>query len=124
MPEPSSPPEWVKLKLEEKVSFQSLLTPTQIWIIQSSFCCRHDIDVNSFCFIGTQRRTKKVVHSTPEVNEDKKVKATIKKFGMQALQDIDEVNMFKDDNTVIHLKRPQSKYQNLDHFFQLAEHSD
>merc|ERR1719243_204332 len=57
---------------------------------------------------GTQRRTKKVVHHQ-EVNEDKKLKSTIKKFGMQSLQDIDEVNMFKDDNTVIHLKRPQSK---------------
>ena len=44
------------------------------------------------------------------MNEDKKLKSTIKKFGMQSLQDIDEVNMFKDDNTVIHLKRPQSKY--------------
>ena len=53
---------------------------------------------------------KKVVHHT-EVNEDKKLKSTIKKFGMQSLQDIDEVNMFKDDNTVIHLKRPQSKFQ-------------
>ena len=30
--------------------------------------------------------------------------------GMQQLQDIDEVNMFKDDNTVIHMKKPQSKY--------------
>ena len=29
---------------------------------------------------------------------------------MQTLQDIDEVNMFKDDNTVIHLKRPQSQF--------------
>ena len=29
---------------------------------------------------------------------------------MQALQDIDEVNMFKDDNTVIHLKRPQTQF--------------
>jgi len=29
---------------------------------------------------------------------------------MQTLQDIDEVNMFKDDNTVIHMRRPQSKY--------------
>lgn len=28
---------------------------------------------------------------------------------MQQLQDIDEVNMFKDDNTVIHLKKPQCK---------------
>ena len=29
---------------------------------------------------------------------------------MQTLQDIDEVNMFKDDNTVIHLKRPQTQF--------------
>merc|ERR1711981_90966 len=58
---------------------------------------------------GTQRRTKKVVHHQ-EVNEDKKLKSTIKKFGMQTLQDIDEVNMFKDDNTVIHLKRPQTQF--------------
>jgi nascent polypeptide-associated complex subunit beta len=59
--------------------------------------------------LGTQRRTKKVVHHT-EVAEDKKLKSTIKKFGMQSLQDIDEVNMFKDDNTVIHLKRPQTQF--------------
>ena len=60
---------------------------------------------------GTQRRTKKVVHNTNnEVNEDKKLKSTIKKFGMQQLQDIDEVNMFKDDNTVVHLKRPQTQF--------------
>merc|ERR1712170_69011 len=58
---------------------------------------------------GSQRRTKKVVHHQ-EVNEDKKLKSTIKKFGMQQLQDIDEVNMFKDDNTVVHLKRPQTQF--------------
>eukprot|EP00356_Strombidium_inclinatum_P002489 CAMPEP_0170478632 /NCGR_PEP_ID=MMETSP0208-20121228/114_1 /TAXON_ID=197538 /ORGANISM="Strombidium inclinatum, Strain S3" /LENGTH=153 /DNA_ID=CAMNT_0010750925 /DNA_START=58 /DNA_END=519 /DNA_ORIENTATION=- len=58
---------------------------------------------------GTQRRTKKVVHHQ-EVNEDKKLKSTIKKFGMQTLQDIDEVNMFKDDNTVIHLRKPQTQF--------------
>ena len=62
--------------------------------------------------IGSQRRTKKVVHHDT-VNEDKKLKSTIKKFGMQSLQDIDEVNMFKDDNTVIHLKKPQSKWPHL-----------
>merc|ERR1711981_117463 len=58
---------------------------------------------------GTQRRTKKVVHHQ-EVNEDKKLKSTIKKFGMQSLQDIDEVNMFKDDNTVIHFRKPQTSF--------------
>jgi len=31
--------------------------------------------------LGTQRRTKKVVHHTEAVAEDKKLKATIKKFG-------------------------------------------
>ncbi len=45
-----------------------------------------------------------------EIEEDKKLKSTIKKFGMQTLQDIDEVNMFKDDNTVIHLKRPITQF--------------
>ena len=44
------------------------------------------------------------------MKESKELKSCIKKFGMQQLQDIDEVNMFKDDNTVIHLKKPQSKY--------------
>merc|ERR1719450_454208 len=58
---------------------------------------------------GSQRRTKKVVHHQ-EVNEDKKLKSTIKKFGMQQLQDIDEVNMFKDDNTVIHFRKPQTSF--------------
>ena len=58
---------------------------------------------------GTQRRTKKVVsHET--VGEDKKLKATVKKFGVQALNDIDEVNMFKDDNTVVHFRKPVSKF--------------
>lgn len=59
------------------------------------------------------------------VNEDKKLKSAIKKFGtenhpiisnlgVQPLQDIDEVNMFKDDNTVIHFKRPLSKILNIE----------
>ena len=41
-------------------------------------------------------------------------------IGVQPLQDIDEVNMFKDDNTVIHFKRPSSK----DFKFAVAEYSD
>ena len=58
---------------------------------------------------GTVRRTKKVVHKEA-IQEDKKLKATIKKFGMQVLQDIDEVNMFKDDNTVVHMRKPQTQF--------------
>jgi len=66
------------------------------------------------------RRTKKIVTHKEELQEDKKFKSTIKKYGkythlvnqvsgMQPLSDIDEVNMFKDDNTVIHFKRPTCK---------------
>eukprot|EP00351_Strombidinopsis_sp_SopsisLIS2011_P000604 CAMPEP_0116887424 /NCGR_PEP_ID=MMETSP0463-20121206/21903_1 /TAXON_ID=181622 /ORGANISM="Strombidinopsis sp, Strain SopsisLIS2011" /LENGTH=104 /DNA_ID=CAMNT_0004550089 /DNA_START=51 /DNA_END=365 /DNA_ORIENTATION=- len=58
---------------------------------------------------GTQRRKKKHV-TVQNVNEDKKLTSAIKKFGVQPLQDIEEVNMFKDDNTVIHFRKPlQSK---------------
>eukprot|EP01017_Pseudomicrothorax_dubius_P007025 TRINITY_DN1211_c0_g3_i2.p1 TRINITY_DN1211_c0_g3~~TRINITY_DN1211_c0_g3_i2.p1 ORF type:complete len:165 (+),score=68.46 TRINITY_DN1211_c0_g3_i2:118-612(+) len=55
---------------------------------------------------GTQRRKKKTVHKTT-IQDDKKFKSTVKKLGMQPLQDIDEVNMFKDDNTIIQFKRPE-----------------
>jgi hypothetical protein len=34
-------------------------------------------------------------------------------LGVQPLQDIEEVNMFKDDSTVIHFKKPLSKILNL-----------
>ena len=52
------------------------------------------------------RRTKKVVTHKEELQEDKKFKSTIKKYGMQPLSDIDEVNMFKDDNSVVHFRKP------------------
>lgn len=55
---------------------------------------------------GTQRRKKKVVHKT-EVKDDKKLKSIIKKFGVQPFQEIDEVNMFRDDNTVLHFEKPE-----------------
>ena len=43
---------------------------------------------------------------------------------MQHLQDIDEVNMFRDDNTVVHLKRPQSKFGwHSIHFLSIAQFS-
>ena len=59
---------------------------------------------------GTQRRKHKVVHSTQQAGEDKKLKSAIKKFGVQQLSDIDEVNMFKDDNTVIHFRKPHIQF--------------
>jgi nascent polypeptide-associated complex subunit beta len=43
------------------------------------------------------------------VNDDKKIKTIVKKLGVQPLQAIDEVNFFKDDNTVMHFQRPDGK---------------
>jgi len=40
------------------------------------------------------------------VEADKKLVATVKKFGVQSLNDIDECNMFKDDNTILNFKKP------------------
>ena len=114
MPEPSSPNVSETLKSVGRVScsFQSdsqiakKLRNLVIFEPRSALLCLKWL---IFGYVGTQRRTKKVVHHQ-EVNEDKKLKSTIKKFGMQPLQDIDEVNMFREDNTIMHLKRPTSKY--------------
>ena len=42
---------------------------------------------------------------------------------MQQLQDIDEVNMFKDDHTVIHFRKPQSKLRK-HAFFRIVNQQD
>mmetsp|Transcript_56772 Transcript_56772/g.65050 ORF Transcript_56772/g.65050 Transcript_56772/m.65050 type:complete len:168 (-) Transcript_56772:171-674(-) len=55
---------------------------------------------------GTQRRKKKVVAKTT-VTSDKNLKGMIKKFNVQPVPDIAEVNMFKNDDTVIHFKHPE-----------------
>lgn len=55
---------------------------------------------------GSVRRKNKVVHKT-QITDDNKLKSISKKFGCQPLQGIEEVNMFKDDNTIVHFQRPE-----------------
>ena len=55
---------------------------------------------------GSARRKNKVVHKT-QITDDSKLKQVTKKFGVQPLGGIEEVNMFKDDNTIIHFKMPE-----------------
>ena len=55
---------------------------------------------------GSQRRKKKTVHKT-QLNDDKKIKTMIRKFNVQPLPDITEVNMFKEDHSVLHFKAPE-----------------
>jgi len=55
---------------------------------------------------GTERRKKKTTHKT-QINDDKKLKAMIKKFNVHPLPEISEVNMFRDDNTVLQFREPE-----------------
>ena len=59
---------------------------------------------------GTQRRKKKAVHHT-QLNDDKKLKTIIKKFNVHPLNDISDVNMFKDDGTILHFKNPEGNFK-------------
>ena len=72
---------------------------------------------------GGARRTKKV-HKKENANEDKKLKQQLKKFNVQSLPDIDEVNFFKDDGTVMNFKRPAVDFSVRDHLLVVSGNPD
>eukprot|EP00842_Homolaphlyctis_polyrhiza_P005197 jgi/Hompol1/5679/HPOL_004626-RA len=55
---------------------------------------------------GTPRRKVKKVHKTTATDE-KKLTATLNKLNVQQVQGIEEVNMFKNDNSIIHFALPK-----------------
>lgn len=55
---------------------------------------------------GTQRRKKKVVHKTA-TTDDKKLQGTLKKLAVNPIPGIEEVNMIRDDGTVLHFSNPK-----------------
>ncbi|KAI2811351.1 hypothetical protein RDWZM_003814 [Blomia tropicalis] len=55
---------------------------------------------------GTARRKKKVVHRTA-TTDDKKLQSSLKKLTVNSIPGIEEVNMFKDDGSVIHFNNPK-----------------
>jgi len=55
---------------------------------------------------GTARRKKKVVHRSA-TTDDKKLQSTLKKLAVSTIPGIEEVNMIKDDGTVIHFNNPK-----------------
>lgn len=54
---------------------------------------------------GSVRRKRKVIHRTP--TDDKKLQATLKKMATNPIPGIEEVNMFKDDGTILHFTNPK-----------------
>ena len=59
---------------------------------------------------GTQRRKHQAKHRANKVEVDKKIEAVAKKSQARKLNEITEVNIFKDDNTVIQFKKPTIEY--------------
>merc|ERR1719293_319141 len=55
---------------------------------------------------GTARRTKKASHSSQGV-DDKQLQAQLKRLGVNNIPGIEEVNMFKEDGSVIHFSAPK-----------------
>jgi nascent polypeptide-associated complex subunit beta len=55
---------------------------------------------------GTVRRKKKA-KSKNSGGDDKKLTQTLKRLGVNSIPAIEEVNMFKDDGSVIHFKNPK-----------------
>ena len=59
---------------------------------------------------GTEKRKKPVKHRGNKVEVDKKIEAVAKKSQARKLNEVVEVNIFKDDNTVIQFKKPTVEY--------------
>ncbi|KNC86666.1 hypothetical protein SARC_01203 [Sphaeroforma arctica JP610] len=55
---------------------------------------------------GTVRRKKKVVHKSG-AQDDKKIQAILKKLQVNPLPGFTEVNMFKEDGTILHFDQPK-----------------
>ena len=72
---------------------------------------------------GVPRRKKKVVHKTATA-DDKKLQSSLKKLGVNNIQGIDEVNMFKDNGEVIHFVNPRVQASLSSNVFTIAGHSE
>ena len=59
---------------------------------------------------GTQRRKHEAKKRGNRVEADKKIEAIAKKSQAKKLTEVSEINIFKDDNTVIHFKKPTLEY--------------
>ena len=60
---------------------------------------------------GSTRR--KVKATVKNVGDDKKLSASLKKMNLQEIKGIEEVNFFRDDDTVIHITKPKGKLCNI-----------
>jgi len=72
---------------------------------------------------GTARRKKKVVHKTA-ATDDKKLQSSLKKISVNQIPGIEEVNMIKDDGTVMHFNNPKVQASLASNTFAIAGHAE
>merc|ERR1712203_973929 len=72
---------------------------------------------------GTARRKKKVVHRTA-TTDDKKLQSSLKKLSVNNIPGIEEVNMIKDDGTVIHFNNPKVQASLAANTFAVTVHAE
>lgn len=72
---------------------------------------------------GTPRRKKKIVHATA-ATDDKKLQSSLKKLSVNTIPGIEEVNMIKDDGTVIHFNNPKAQASLAANTFAITGHAE
>jgi len=72
---------------------------------------------------GTARRKKKVLHKTA-TTDDKKLQNTLKKLSVTNIPGIEEVNMIKDDGSVIHFNNPKVQASVPSNTFAIVGHAE
>merc|ERR1712176_1211296 len=72
---------------------------------------------------GTARRKKKVVHRAA-TTDDKKLQYSLKKLAVNNIPGIEEVNMIKDDGSVIHLTIPKVQASLAANTFAVTGHAE
>merc|ERR1712151_143552 len=72
---------------------------------------------------GTARRTKKVAHQNHGADE-KQLQAQLKRLGVNNIPGIEEVNMFKEDGSVIHFATPKVQASVTSNTFVVTGHGE
>ncbi|XP_037027175.1 transcription factor BTF3 homolog 4 [Bradysia coprophila] len=72
---------------------------------------------------GSARRKKKVVHSTP-ATDDKKLQSSLKKLSVNTIPGIEEVNIIKNDGSVIHFNNPKTQASLSTNTFAITGHGE
>ncbi|KAG5680556.1 hypothetical protein PVAND_010056 [Polypedilum vanderplanki] len=72
---------------------------------------------------GTPRRKKKIVHQTA-ATDDKKLQSTLKKLSVNNIPGIEEVNLIKNDGTVIHFNNPKTQASLASNVFAITGHGE